>query len=248
MRLEGHRNRMLVWPAALVLAGSALLAAPSIASAHRSAKKRVGRCDAHLPKAATNQKGKVLVWQAEGTSSYSGEDVTMFYACLRPNGKSVAIGETEESNAEYVGNVETSDFRTSGTLVSDLVTAGAAAQEACGKYDGTGCGEEVSEVAQVFNLATGRSLRQPLTAAPIAYALTSLGAIAWEAPTSEGQAVLQAMSFDPSNMKSGSVETIDTGALGGSLHFTGLTLAWTNAGKAKSQRIAGAVLDPPAGG
>lgn len=223
-----------------MLACAALLSAISAASAfaHKSTRKHVGRCNAHLSKPSkVKATGKVLVWEGEGASSESGDPVEILYACLRPAGRSVAIGENEEDGAEYVGNVETTNLSISGTLVSDVVTTGLADEEACGKYDGTGYAGEVHEVARVYNLVTGRSIQQSLASTPTAYAFTSLGAIAWEIPTTETQTVLQAVSFDPSNMKKGSVETLDTGALGRSLHFTRLTLAWTNAGKPKSQTI-----------
>jgi hypothetical protein len=159
------------------------------------------------------------------------------HAYDRPTDRSIAIGESEEGGAEYVGNTQTTNLSISGALVSDVFTTGLANADACGKYGGTGCASEVSVVAQVYNLSTHRSIRQPLAAAPTAYAFTSLGAIAWEIPTSESQAVLQAVSFDPSNLHEGSVETLDTGTLGSSLRFTGLTLAWTNAGQPKNQTI-----------
>jgi len=40
--------------------------------------------------------------------------------------------------------------------------------------------------------------------------------------------------FDPSTLKEGPIETLDTGDLSASLHFTGLTLEWIDAGQPKS--------------
>jgi hypothetical protein len=245
VRFRSHLARVLVRPTALALACLALFAATSTASAHKGPRKHLGRCNAHLSKhAEVKQTSKVLVWMGEGTSSESGEPVEALYACLRPAGKSVAIGENEENGGEYVGNVKTTNLSISGALVSDAVITGLAEQEACGKYGGTGCAAQVSEVARVYDLTTGRSIHQPLAGAPTAYAFTSLGAIAWEVPTTENQTVLQAVAFDRSNMKAGSVETLDTGVLGRSLHFTGLTLAWTSAGTPKSQTITPAQTTP----
>lgn len=66
----------------------------------------------------------------------------------------------------------------------------------------------------------------------------SLGVIAWEAPGSP--ASVQAAAFDPSTMREGPVETLDTGELGAPLRFAGLTLEWTNAGQARSRPVTGA--------
>lgn len=239
MRLRGLLASMPARPAVLVLACLAGLAATSTASAHESAAKHVGRCDAHLTKTSkVKATGKVLVWQEEAEGRFGGEPAEILHACLRPAGKSVTIGENDQSGGEYVGNTQTSNPSISGTLVSDVVSTGLAEQETCGKYDGANCASEVQTVAQVYNLSTGRSLRQQLAGSSSVYVFSPLGAIAWETPVTESQTVLQAVSFDPSNMHKGPVETLDEGALGSSLHFTGLTLTWTNAGQPKSQRIA----------
>jgi hypothetical protein len=227
---------MLVRSAVLVLACMAVFAAT--ASAHKSAPQHVGRCNAHLSKLQkVEATSKVLVWEQEGTGSDGGEPAELLYACLRPSGRSVAIGDNEGDGGKYVSNEETTNLGISGTLVSDVVTTGLASGWLCKRYEGTRCPSEVTVVARVYNLSTGRSIRQPLAAAASAYAFTSLGAIAWEVPITEGQTVLQAVSFDPANLHEGPVETLDTGILGDSLHFTGLTLAWTDAGQAKSQTI-----------
>lgn len=180
---------------------------------------------------------QVLVW-----SERSGTGRFTLYACLRPAGQSVAIGKRLADDGPYAGNVATSQVVISGTLVSDLLATGLDGQSACLKYDPTDpmC-MTARQTAQVFDLAARRSLRQPLAGAAVAYAFASTGAIAWEAPISPGIAsaplMLQAVGFDPSTLEEGPIETLDTGDLGGSLQFTGLTLDWYNAGQPKSQAL-----------
>jgi hypothetical protein len=234
-----RRSRLAyLWPVVLVLVCSVALAAIPTASADARAAKRLGRCDAHLAKPLrVKATRRVVVWRREVTGASSGEPAEVLYACLRPAGRSVEIGQNDQSGAEYVGNTETSPPSISGTLVNDVVTSGFAAQEACGKYDGTNCAAVVHVVARVYNMLTGRSIRQRLGTPTSAYAFSPLGAIAWETPLTESETVLQAVSFAPSSMHEGAVETLDEGALGSSLHFSGLTLAWTNAGQPKSERI-----------
>jgi hypothetical protein len=184
---------------------------------------------------------QVLVWRKHtGTDPDSGGRLTTLYACRRPAGLSVAIGQHAADGAEYIGNVATSDLTITGTQVSDLFTTGLASEEACYKYDPSNpqCATAASGVAQVFNLVTRRSLHQSLAGAAAAYAFAPTGAIAWEASTSPGTMgsplMLQAVGFDPSSLKEGPVETLDTGDLAGPLQFTGLTLEWVNAGQPKS--------------
>ena len=161
------------------------------------------------------------------------------YACLRPAGQSVAIGKRVADDGPYLGDVATSHVMISGTMVSDLITAGLAGQSACLKYYPTDpiC-MTARQTAQVFDLRARRSLRQPLAGAAVAYVFASTGAMAWEAPTSPGIAseplMLQVVGFDPSSLQEGPIETLDSGDLGASLQFTGLTIEWSNAGQPKS--------------
>ena len=183
----------------------------------------------------------MLVWSKHsGTDPDSGGQLSTLYACLRPAGHSVAIGQRAAGGGEYPGNVATSDLSITGTLVSDLFTTGLASQAACSKYEPTNssCATAAGQTAQVFDLTTRQSLRQPLAGAAVAYAYASSGAIAWEAPTSPGTAgsplMLQAVGFSPSSLRKGPIETLDTGDLGSVLHFIGLTLEWTNTGQPES--------------
>jgi hypothetical protein len=184
---------------------------------------------------------QVLVWsKPSGTDPEGGGRLSTLYACLRPAGRSVAIGERAASGGEYPGNVATSELVITGRLVTDLFITGLTSQSACFKYDPTSplCPTASHRTAQVFDLAARRSLRQPLAGAAMAYAFAPTGAIAWEAPTDPGTVgsplMLQAVGFNPASLKEGPIETLDTGDLGDSLQFIGLTLEWVNAGQPKS--------------
>jgi hypothetical protein len=232
---------MLFRPTALALACLATFAGSASASALFVARtvRHAGECNSHRSHALKMTR-QVLVWSKHsGTDPESGGRLSTLYACLRPAGRSVAIGQRVADFGEYPGNVATSELSITGTLVSDLFTTGLTGQAACFKYDPTDplC-TTASQTARVFDLATRRSLRQPLAGAAVAYAFASTGAIAWEAPTSPGTVgsplMLQAVGFYPSSLKEGRIETLDTGALGASLQFSGLTLEWINAGQPKS--------------
>jgi hypothetical protein len=231
---------MLVRAAALALVCFATFAGSSSASVLISARGQIAECNSHRSHALEMTR-HVLVWSKHsGTDPESGGRLSTLYACLRPAGHSVAIGQRAAGGAEYPGNVATTDLSITGTLVSDLFTTGLASQAACFKYDPTNpaCATAASQTARFFNLATRQSLRQSLAGAAVAYVLASTGAIAWEVPTSPGivssPLMLQAVGFDTSSLKEGPIETLDSGDLGASLRFTGLTLEWSNAGEPKS--------------
>jgi hypothetical protein len=231
---------MLARPATLTLVCLATFAGAASASALVGAGRRIAHCNSHRSQALRTTR-QVLVWtKYSGTDPGSGGRLSTLYACLRPAGHSVAIGQRATGGGEYPSNVATSDLSITGTLVSDLFTSGLTSQAACGKYEpaNPACATAASQTARVFNLATRRSLRQPLAGAAVAEAFVSAGAIAWEAPTSPGTAssplMLQAVGFDPSSLKAGPIETLDNGDLGGTLTFAGLTLEWTNAGQPES--------------
>ena len=242
LHLTGCLARMLVRPAVLALACLATFAGSSSASALVVARtaRHTGQCNSHRSHAVKMSR-QVLVWiKHSGTDPESGGRLSTLYACLRPAGRSVAIGQRAAVGVEYPGNVATSDLSITGRQVSDLFTTGLASQAACFKYEPTNplCATAASQTARVFDLATRRSLHQPLAGAAVGYAFAPTGAIAWEAPTSPGTVgsplMLQAVGFDPSSLKKGPIETLDTGDLAPSLHFTGLTLEWINAGQPKS--------------
>ena len=184
---------------------------------------------------------QVLVWRKHtGTDPDSGGRLTTLYACRRPAGSSVAIGQRAADGGEYIGNVATSDLSITGTQVSDLSTSGLAKSGGVLQVrpDQPSVCDRGEPGGAVFNLVTRRSLHQPLAGAAVAYAFAPTGAIAWEAPTSPGTMgsplMLQAVGFDPSTLKEGPIETLDTGDLAGPLQFAGLTLEWINAGQPKS--------------
>jgi len=243
LHVEGYSARTLLWRVGLVLASVAAFVGPSSASAlvRTPMSRHVGVCNSHRSQALKTTR-QVLVWEKRtGTDPISFGPLSTLYACLRPAGASIAIGQDSEGSGDTVGNVGTSDLSIRGALVSDLFTTGLASREACSISEGPSdplCATVSTDTVRLFNLLTHRSLRQRLAAADVDYAYSPAGAIAWEAPTNPQTAatplMLQAVSFDPSRLTEGRIETLDTGALGLSLRFTGLRLHWTNAGQPKS--------------
>ncbi|MGO9750991.1 MAG: hypothetical protein ACLP8S_14890 [Solirubrobacteraceae bacterium] len=249
LHLSGFPARMLLRLSALAIACLAAFAGPQSASAllRTQAGRHVATCNSHRSRALKTT-SEVLVWEKPtGIDPYSGGQLSTVYACLRPAGASVAVGQNATDGEEYIGNVATSELSITGTQVSDLVRSGLTSQDACYKYEGPSdpdCAAAATETVGVFNLTTRRSLSQPLAGAAETYAFAPAGAIAWEAPTNPHAAssplMLQAVGFDPRSLKKGRIETLDTGDLGRSLQFTGLTLQWTNARQPKSQVLSSA--------
>jgi hypothetical protein len=214
--------------------------APALAQPHQP-----GSCNSHR-KHAVMRTAQVIVWQKHtGTDEYGGGELFAVYACLRSGGKSIEIGQTATGGGEYEGNEAVTQLAVSGTQVSDVFSTGLAVREACSKTDPTDpeCVSQSTSVAQVFELKRHHSLSlaQPLATAYGAYAFSSAGAIAWEAPinpqVSAGPLMLQAVTFTPASLARGTVQTLDSGSLGDSIQFSGLTLNWTNGGQSKSQTL-----------
>jgi hypothetical protein len=232
---------LLLRPAALALACLTAFAGGSSASAlvGGGTVRHTEKCNAHRPHTLRMTR-QVLVWnKPSGTDAESGGRRFTLYACLRPAGQSVAIGQRVGGANEYPGNVATTHLKITGAVVSDLFTIGLTGQGECFKYDPTDPTCPIPrQTARVFDLAARRTLLQPLAGRAVAYAFTPSGAIAWESPTSlltrGSPLMLQAVGFDPSSLQEGPIETLDTGDLAPPLDFTGLTLEWTNAGQPKS--------------
>ncbi len=164
--------------------------------------RRAGRCDAH--RSHVKETRRVLVWSApDGIDEASGGNLTGWYACARPNGTSIQVGENDAGGEEYGGDVETTRLRIAGLIVTDLVTSGYASQEACFKYEPTNplCASATTPSVHVANVANDHLLRQALPGSTTGYTLTLRGGIAWEAPqgpaTYESPIVLRAVGFNP---------------------------------------------------
>lgn len=233
------RTRVRVLTASLA-AVCALSAAPALATSKHH-RKRVGACNAHR-RHAIKRTSKVIVYgKSTGTDEYSGGPLRTFYACLRPAGKSTAVGQNAGGGGEYPGNEAMSELSVAGTYVADVSSSGWGSAAACSKYEGNDpiCNQQITWWIETVQASTRRRLKIDLSDGADALALSSAGAVAWLEPTttSSGE-VLQAMVLrrgGPGHL-SGSVQTLDTGAIG-SLRFNGLTLTWTNAGMGKSQTL-----------
>jgi hypothetical protein len=215
----------------------ALTAAPAAAS-HPHAP-RVGSCDAHRPHAVAVT-GKVIVYRrASGVDPYSGGSLTTYFACLRPGGTPVAVGQSA-TGSEYPGNEAISGLHIAGTFVADLSGSGFAGAAACGKYGGSDCQQAITWWVEVADVSARRriALVQPV-AGSRALAVSSTGAVAWVQATTSSSWMLEATTLHhgAAGRLAGTPQTLDTGAIGTTLRFIGSTLSWTNAGQAKSQAV-----------
>jgi hypothetical protein len=226
--------------AACLTVGCALTAGPALAGTKRH-RKRVGACNAHR-KHVTRKTSKVIVYTKQGgLDQYSGP-LTTYYACTRPGGKSIAVGQTAGPDGEYPGNEALSDLTVAGTYVADLYTTGYASAAACSKYEGSTDPECAQQITYAINGADVRRRRGFQIDLPVGISgltVSSAGAVAWLEPTTTSSEVtLQAMVLRRGGRGhlTGTAQTLDTGAIG-SLRFKGLTLSWSNTGVAKSQTL-----------
>jgi hypothetical protein len=180
----------------------------------------------------------IVYGRPSGYDNYGGGYLTTYYACLRPNGKPVAVGQSSTAG-EYPGNYAMYELRVSGRFVADLSGSGFAVAAACGKYAGTNCEQSVSWWLEAVDTKSRRSLHLSLSNGFRGLAVSSAGAAAWIAIGGTSTETLQAIVLHPAGRRQlrGTVETLDTGATGTlrSLRFTGLTLQWNSAGQAKRQ-------------
>jgi hypothetical protein len=214
------------------------------ASASPAHSGRIGSaCSAHRKHAVAVGPQMIVYAKRSGSRNGAGA-LTTYYACTPPAGKPVVVGQSEEGE-EYPGELSFSDVRIAGTYVVHLSGSGFGEASACGKYEGANprCEEDVKWWVQVTNVKTRRGLRAATgvtqAAKPTAVAVSSLGAVAWVQPVSSTTATLRAVVLHggPPGRLTGTAQTLETGTIGKSLQFSGLTLNWTSSGQPKSQAL-----------
>ena len=217
-----------------VTALAALAAAPALA-------RPLGACNAHRSH-ATRVTPKVIVYakQLRGYDNYGDVD-TVYYACLRPAGKPIAIGTSSSGDGEYPGNFAVLKLKVSGTYVGAVLASGYADAAACAKYDPSNpnCGASIHVSAKAVDARARRWRQTPISGAT-ALAVSAAGAIAWVQPaSSQGTSQLEAIVLHrgPPGRLAGATQLVDTGAIGSSLRFSGLTLSWTSSGQPKSRQL-----------
>lgn len=188
----------------------------------------------------------IVYGEDEGIDPDSGGSVTGYFACLRPRGRPVAIGQTASDGGEYPGNVEMERLRVAGTFVTDESARGFASAAACGKYDpGPDCNTVVKYWLKVADVASRRTVKVPLPGAVSALGLSSTGAVAWVAPTpaadpsSPATSTLYAIVAHPAGRGPLSVHVtvIDQGQAITSVSFSGPALRWRTDGQSRQKTI-----------
>lgn len=211
-------------------------------AAHGQAKAmpstRVGSCDLHRKHAAAVTTRVIVYGQRSGRDNWEG-DVTIYYACVRPSGKPVAVGRTAGSDGEYPPNETMSSPRVAGTFVANSAGRGFASASWCTKYFDTDCERFIKRWVEVVDAKTRRLLRVPVAEQASSVAVSPAGAVAWVLGSGSPAPVLQAMvlHYGRPGQLTGTTQALDSGAICQSLRFTGLTLQWTNSGQAKSQTL-----------
>jgi hypothetical protein len=190
---------------------------------------------------------RVAVYAVDtGTDPFSGGLLTRYYACRRPNGQSVAIGQSAESGGEYPPNVEMEDLRLAGTFVADESAAGFASAAACAMSEPPpACNGIVKYWVKIADVRARRTVKVFLSGPVRALALSPTGATAWviettaSSSTSSPTSTLYATAVHPAGHGSLSArpKVIDSGQAITSVSFTGSSLHWSNGGQPKRQTI-----------
>jgi hypothetical protein len=232
----------------IVVACGCVAAAIGVASA--VARPRLAAAAASCsPKlqGVTAKTSRVIVdAQDDGIDDYSGGALTAYYACLRPNGQPMWIGESETSGGEYPPNVEMQDLRIAGTFVTDESASGFVSAAGCSKYQpASQCNNIVKYWLEIADVATRRRGKVFVSGPVSSLVLSSAGAAAWVLPTptsgpsSSSTSTLYAIVVHPAGHGplSGRRVVVDSGQVISSVSFTGSTLRWSNGGHRKSRTI-----------
>jgi hypothetical protein len=233
----------------MVVASGCAATAIGVASAvarPRAAAAAAASCSPRL-QGVTAKTGRVIVdAQPDGTDSYSGGSLTAYYACLRPNGRPMWIGESETGSGEYPPNVEMQKLRIAGTFVTDESATGFASAAACSKYEpASQCNNIVKWWVGIADVATRRRMKVFVSGPVSSLALSPAGAAAWVLSTpasgssSSTSSTLYAILVHPAGhgSLSGRRVVVDSGQAISSVSFAGSTLRWSNGGHRKSRTI-----------
>jgi hypothetical protein len=195
----------------------------------------------------TAKTGRMIVdAQPDGTDSYSGGSLTAYYACLRPNGRPMWIGESETSGGEYPPNVELQKLRIAGTFVTDESAAGFESAAGCSKSEpASQCNNIVKWWVEIADVATRRTVKVLISGPVSSLALSPAGAAAWVLSTpasgasSASASTLYAIVVHPMghDSLSGRRVVVDSGQAISSVSFAGSTLRWSNGGHRKSKTV-----------
>jgi hypothetical protein len=202
------------------------LSVPAIATA---SSRRV--CDAH-------QRGAALVTRFVVVYRV-GFDPTTYFACWRPSGSGVVLGDQVPSDPTYGSGPSIAHFRAAGAYVAAEGSSGDAGFNECSKYgDSRTCPPPTTWI-RVVEASTRRQVDlsgHDLTAGGV---VSGAGALAW-LEASSGSFELWATSLDPRGRRGFATapSIIDRGAVDpGSLRFVGRTLSWARDGDKHRQVV-----------
>jgi hypothetical protein len=235
--------------AAWACAAAAIGTAPA-AGRPRLAAAAAGSCTPRHT-GVTAKSSRVIVYALpSGIDSYSGGALTTYYACLRPNGRAVAIGQSAAGDGEYPGNIEMLALKITGTFVADESAEGFASAAACSKFEPpTACNNIIKYWLKIADVAARRTVRVFVSGPMSSLVLSATGAAAWVVSTSASSSTLYAIVVHAVGRGSlaGRPVVVDSGQAITSVSFAGSNLRWSNGGQPKSRtfpaRRAGSVAD-----
>ena len=231
--------------AGAVLAVAAMAAVPAVARLH-SETAVVTPCRP-TNAGVTEKTARVVVYAEQtGVDAYSGGPLTTYFACLRPKGQPIAIGQSAASGGEYPGNVEMQDLKIAGTFLADESADGLASAAACGKYDPTyPCGSLVKYSIEIADVSARRKVKVAVAGPASSLAVSSTGAVAWvvstaaSSPSGSPSSILYAVVVHPAGRGSLSARpaVIDKGQTITSVSFCGSSVRWRNSGQPEQRTL-----------
>lgn len=220
-------TRMTALAAAVALAASASSAVfGQDALAARASK----RCSSHR---SYRSDSTVNVYRkAAGHDDGVGNQLTLFYACARPDGASVAIASASSGGGEYPSNDVLKELVLAGNFAGSLLVQGGGNQAVCQKYGQSGCPTPVT-VIRAVEARSRRVVSIPVPSGTHGLVLSPShsrsGDAVWLYPSGSLSTLVGTELVPRGRTLSSAPHTLDTGDIS-NVHVAGTTATWLNGG------------------
>jgi hypothetical protein len=219
--------KIIALAAALALAAGA---SGALLGEDALAARASARCSSHH---AYRIDSAVIVYRkAAGFDDGVGNPVTLFYACARPNGASVAIASTSDGGGEYPSNDLLRELVLAGNFAGSIMVQGMGDESVCEKYAQSGCPTPVT-VVRAAEVRSRRLVSIPVPSGTHGLVLSPshnrLGAAAWLEPAGSVSTLVATELVPRGRRLRSSPYNLDTGAISG-LKLAGKTVTWLKGG------------------
>lgn len=188
------------------------------------------RCSSHR---AYRSDSTVIVYRkAAGFDDGVGNQVTLFYACARPDGASVPIASASGGGGEYASNDVLRELVLAGDYAGSIMVQGRGDQMVCQKYAQSGCPTPVT-VLRATEVRSRRAATIPVPSGTHDLVLSGshshLGGAAWLQPAGSSSTLVGTELISRGSRLNTAPYKLDNGAISG-VQLTGETVTWLKAG------------------